>query len=410
MDSLKKSGNHMQSFVLQSTRILNDDQIKAGKLLIQEGIIKSVLAYDNPIHVDLDVGDFLIAPGLIDTHTHGFAGWSFTGVITPEEICDLSLKMASFGVTSMLASSSFKGYKSVVEAIRNNKLSCKMLGIHAEGPFLSNNQYGAAKPGTIFPLPDNVRAMKMIEEAQGYLKMVTLAPEVEGNLELIDVFHQAGVLVGAGHTDATRAELKKCEGKIDVFTHTGNAMKGIHHREIGTLGTALLSDVPCEIIADGMHLCRDMLEMIFRLKPFDQLILISDTTALAGLPVGTYDLPGGKIFVHEDGLVTNEYGRISGSSRPVIHNVNVLAQMGVSLSDIFRMGSFNPARQLGISNNTGSIAEGKCADLIVLDGNLKVELTMVEGKIVYRKGQAMLDFNPRTESLLSNPEFRGYYF
>ena len=204
----------MSTFVFKSKRILSDNQIIAGKLLVQDGIIRSILAYDDPIQTDLDVGEFLIAPGLIDTHTHGYAGWSFTGVIEPQEICDLSLKMASFGVTSMLASSAFKGYKPVVEAIKSQNLYCKILGIHAEGPFLSNNQFGAAKPGTIFPTPDKKRAMKMIEEAQGYLKMVTLAPEVEGNLELIDVFHQAGILVAAGHTDATRAELQKCEGKM----------------------------------------------------------------------------------------------------------------------------------------------------------------------------------------------------
>jgi N-acetylglucosamine-6-phosphate deacetylase len=400
----------MQSFILQSTRILSGNQLKAGKLLIIDHKISSILPYDDEKPADLDVGDSLVAPGLIDSHTHGFAGWSFTGVITPEEIVDLSLKYASFGVTSMLASSAFRGYRPIVEAIENKHLHVKILGIHAEGPFLSSKQFGAAKPGTLFPAPDKPHALKMIEEAQGYLRMVTLAPEVEGNLELIELFHESGILIGAGHTDATRAELKRCEGKIDVFTHMGNAMKGIHHREIGTLGTALLSDVPCEIIADGLHLCRDMLELVFRLKSIDQLILISDSTAMAGLPVGQYDLPGGTIYVHEDGLVTNEYGRISGSSRPIIKNIRVLLEMGISLPDIFRMGSFNPARQLGISDVTGSIEAGKAADLIVLDERMAVELTMVEGEIVYRKGQAMKEFNPRTESLLSDPEFRGYYF
>lgn len=400
----------MQSFILQSTRILTDNQVKAGKLVIQDGKITEIVAYDDVRHADLDVGDALIAPGLIDSHTHGFAGWSFTGVITPDEIVDLTQKYASYGVTSMLASSAFKGYRPIVEAIRNKNLKVKLLGIHAEGPFLSSKQFGAAKPGTLFPVPDKNRALKMIEEAQGYLRMVTLAPEVEGNLELIDLFHDAGILIGAGHTDATRAELKRCEGKIDVFTHMGNAMKSIHHREIGTLGTALLSDVPCEIIADGLHLCRDMLELVFRLKPIDQLILISDSTAMAGLPVGEYDLPGGIIYVHEDGLVTNEYGRISGSSRPIVKNIKVLLEMGISLPDIFRMGSYNPARQLGISDVTGTIEAGKSADLVVLDQELSVLLTMVEGDIVYRKGQVMKDYNPRTESLLKDPEFRGYYF
>jgi len=400
----------MQSFILQSTRILTDNQLKAGKLVVKDGKIAEIITYDDPRPADLDVGDALIAPGLIDSHTHGFAGWSFTGVITPEEIVDLTQKYASYGVTSMLASSAFKGYRPIVEAIRNKNLKVKILGIHAEGPFLSSKQFGAAKPGTLFPAPDKNHALKMIEEAQGYLRMVTLAPEVEGNLELIDLFHAAGILVGAGHTDATRAELKRCEGKIDVFTHMGNAMKGIHHREIGTLGTALLSDVPCEIIADGLHLCRDMLELVFRLKPIDQLILISDSTAMAGLPVGQYDLPGGIIYVHEDGLVTNEYGRISGSSRPIVKNIKVLLEMGISLPDIFRMGSYNPARQLGISDITGSIEAGKLADLVVLVQDLSVALTMVEGNIVYRKGQAMKEYNPRTESLLQDSEFRGYYF
>ncbi|MGB7595699.1 MAG: N-acetylglucosamine-6-phosphate deacetylase [Erysipelotrichaceae bacterium] len=400
----------MQSFILQSTRILTDNQLKTGKLVIKDGKIAEIIAFDDPRQSDLDVGDALIAPGLIDSHTHGFAGWSFTGVITPEEIVDLTQKYASYGVTSMLASSAFKGYRPIVEAIRNKNLKVKILGIHAEGPFLSSKQFGAAKPGTLFPAPNKNHALKMIEEAQGYLRMVTLAPEVEGNLELIDLFHEAGILIGAGHTDATRAELKRSEGKIDVFTHMGNAMKGIHHREIGTLGTALLSDVPCEIIADGLHLCRDMLELVFRLKPIDQLILISDSTAMAGLPVGQYDLPGGIIYVHADGLVTNEYGRISGSSRPIVKNIKVLLEMGISLPDIFRMGSYNPARQLGISDVTGTIEVGKFADLVVLDQDLSVALTMVEGNIVYRKGQAMKEYNPRTESLLQDPEFRGYYF
>ena len=400
----------MQSFILQSTRILTNNQIIAGKLQIIEGKIAAILPFHDEKPADIDVGDALIAPGLIDTHTHGFAGWSFTGVITPEEIVDLSQKYASFGVTSLLASSAFKGYKPIVEAIKSKNLKVKILGIHAEGPFLSSKQFGAAKPGTLFPAPNKIHALKMIEEAQGYLRMVTLAPEVEGSLELMDMFHAEGILIGAGHTDATRAQLKLSEGKIDVFTHMGNAMKGIHHREIGTLGTALLSDVPCEIIADGLHLCRDMLELVFRLKPIDQLILISDSTAMAGLPVGQYDLPGGIIYVHEDGLVTNEYGRISGSSRPIIKNIKVLLEMGISLSDIFRMGSYNPARQLGISDVTGTIEEGKYADLIVLDDALSVVMTMVQGKIVYRTGQSMLEFNPRTQSLLDNPEFRGYYF
>lgn len=390
-------------------------RIKSNKVITNHSIIPAVIEINgnriqsidqNLDSFDIDYGENYILPGLIDTHTHGIGGWSFSGSLELEEIKDVLQRYRAEGTTSILATCSHEALSTVAEFIDHHE---GILGIHREGPFLSNEQIGSAAPGTTFPDPDFDFAKKTIQLGKGHIKVAMIAPEKKNALEVMKYYKSQGVLVSVGHTQATYQQLQECSDYFDSFTHTGNAMRGIHHREVGTLGSALLMDKYAEIIADGLHLSEPMMKLMLKNISRDKMILISDSTGLAGLPAGRYELPNRVLIKDESGKLLSERGALSGSAYSAITGFrNLVSNLNVPIEVVSQMASLNPARLLGLEKDYGSIDENKYADLIVLDPQLELLETHYHGNRVYKKGDPIIN-NPHLDKMLVHPEFLNAY-
>lgn len=395
---------------IKSKKIVLRDKVIEGTLTLEDGVIQSIDSYEKGDRDAKDYGDLIIAPGLIDIHNHGYAGWSFTGSSNKDDINHLRQRMLLEGVTSMLTTSSTLGIKSVLESMKEDSESMtSVIGIHIEGPFLNSEQHGAAPPDTKFPLPDLEYMKEIYEEADEFLKMMTIAPEMQGSEEIISFLRDRDVKVSIGHSNVTYRELETIKSKVDSMTHLGNAMSGIHHREIGALGFGLLhTDVWVEMIADGIHLSNPMMDLVFHTKDLDRILLISDTVPFAGFDEGTYESLNGKIIVDSDGKLLNEHGNINGSSFPLLSDLGYLNRnFDLSLSDLFKMASYNQTQFLGI-DGVGQIKEEYKADLLVLDEDLKLVEIFKEGKELNYE-QQMKENNSNVNAHLKDVEFLNFY-
>ena len=214
--------------------------------------------------------------------------------------------------------------------------------------------------------------------------VMTLAPEIEGGVELVRELSRRGWIVSLGHTRANIDQLDKAfEAGAHHMTHFMNAMTPLHHRSPGPVGWGLSrDDVTCDIIADGIHLDPNMLRLLMKIKSAERLSLISDAIAAAGKGDGEYEIWGETITV-KGGATSNTRGAIAGSVITMLDAVRMMGMQGTAEVDLARMAATNPARLLGIAGECGSIEEGKRADLVALDAQRRVVLTMVGGSVVF---------------------------
>lgn len=392
---------------IRSNKIVFEDHIEPGIIEITNGIISNILPTDDSF--DIDYSNQIIAPGLIDIHNHGYAGWSFTNTSSKEDLKLLLKRLVSEGVTSMLATSARGAFLQITDLIEHPTQDTEIIGIHTEGPFLNPKQYGAAPPDTVFETPNISLAKELYNQSKKHLKMMTLAPEVPGSLEVIDWLNEHDIKVAVGHTNISYEDLKKIEDKVSSLTHLGNAMSGIHHREIGAFGFGLKENVFVELIADGLHVSKPMMDLIFQIKDLSKIILISDTVPLAGLKAGNYQTIMGEIHINNDGLIMNEFGQISGSSRTLLQDLQYLnREFSFELPSLFQMASLNPARFLNL-NDRGSIHVRKKADLLVLDDHLQLDTVYKNGIIRYQKTEQKADNQAKITHFIKDMEFFNYY-
>ena len=372
-----------------------EDGVKAGFLEIEDGKFSKFYDKDSDLTADKDYGDKIIIPGIFDTHNHGCFGYSLLApesTPTVEELKGYLKGLASSGVTGVLPTST---NIEIIRLLADNASTlldgARICGIHSEGPW--GARVGEKGVNTGYPKVDMEVAKEMVAAGQGLLKLVDVAPEIDGAIEAIKYFVSEGIHVGAYHTNANFEEANKgIDAGITVATHLGNVMTGLHHRDIGTLGACLLSpEVDCEIICDGMHVNLEMIKLYFMLKDMSKFIMISDNVHYAGLPVGTYsgmtkDLTSDRktIYINEEGFVLSETGRLSGSSKPVIYGIkNLVEKVGLPLETVIKMSSLNPAKKYGYGDTKGSITEGKDADFVVIDDDFNVMDTYCEGRHIF---------------------------
>lgn len=328
-----------------------------------------------------------VIPGLVDIHTHGAIGYDVS-VSTPDQIRELTKFYSKNGVTSFLPTTITTGREQVKEILRNIRQAKDMEewdgasieGVHIEGPFINSKRKGAHDPDWI-TTPQR-SDFDDYSEILGDLKIhLTVAPEIEGGLEFIQYVTKNGSTVGIGHTDGDyETTLKAIDAGASIFTHLFNAMRGIHHREPGTVGGALVSDALVEVISDGIHIHPAVVKMVIKAKGYDKVILVTDSMHAAGLESGEYDFGGFKIYIR-DGVAKQEDGTIAGSIINLMDGVrNVVKLAGVSLEDAVAMASINPARLLGLDDKIGSIEVGKRADLVVIDDDIKGQMVFCRGK------------------------------
>lgn len=350
-----------------------------------------------------DFGTLRVIPGIFDTHNHGALGYDLMdGPKVPcarrEEIAGYLKGLASQGVTSVFPTlSDTAGIRAAAEVAREDlRAGATIRGIHSEGPWLART----GERGVRTPWPDVTldAARELVEAGGGLLRLVALAPEIEGIDALVDYFLSQGVTVAAAHSDNTYAAASAAYARgISVATHTGNVMTDMHHRDVGGLGAALLNDaVTCEVICDGMHICNEMLRIYFRVKGIGRFVMVSDSTAFAGAPVGSYrGAPVPMLVVGEDGFVRSDTGRIMGSSKSVLYGIgNLVENVGMPLDACLRMACENPARTYGLADRTGSIEVGKDADLVVISDDWRALVTYARGRRVYDRVCEGPVFNP----------------
>lgn len=373
--------------ILKNARIMNDNfRLVSHDIKIQNGRITEIAKELSGDDV-LDLNGKYVLPGFIDTHIHGACG-----VRISDSDVDLNVMTeyeATQGVTSFAittASSEFtellKQLRTAKEISRDSK-GAKIVGIHAEGPFICHKYKGAMTEKYILE-PNTDKLAEMISEAGDFIKILTIAPETQGSEELIRYAVSKGIVVSMGHTDATyETAMKAIEAGATRMTHTFNAARPINHREPGVLVAALTDDrVICEMICDYVHLHPATVEMIYRLKGSDMINMISDSGHAAGLNVTEFEVDGVMRYV-KDGVVRLANGTIAGSAMSLHDGVKNLIDSGISINDVSKMASLSPAKALGIEKETGSISVGKLADLVVLDNKYNVEKTFVNGKCAF---------------------------
>ena len=386
----------MSGFTLKSNHILTEQGFQAGYLTVEDGKIVSVSSRCQGGYEDL--GDLSVYPGIIDIHNHGFGGWSMTDPCEENDIRGYAKALTTVGITGVLPTAKEAAFEAIASVMDQEYEGARVLGIHSEGPFWARG--GENTVGESWPAPSVKETERLVKLAGGKMAVMALAPEVPGAYEVIRYLHEHKIRVACCHTKAKAQDIYDAHQKagLDIATHLGNGMQGIHHRDVGALGALLLlDDIRYEVITDLNHICPDMLRIMFRLQPYDKFCLISDSNFIAGLPAGVYMRYGREMYANEKGLILNSDGRICGSGKWVLHNIGQLVKyVGVSEEEAVKMASINPAAYLGIDHITGSIRPGKKADLAVVDASFTCRRTYVGGELVFDREKTPQEalFNP----------------
>ncbi|HET7338672.1 MAG TPA: N-acetylglucosamine-6-phosphate deacetylase [Candidatus Dormibacteraeota bacterium] len=325
-----------------------------------------------------------IAPGFIDLQVNGFCGHD--AAAGADAIARVSEALPSTGVTAFLPtliSAPVEVGAAFVAAVgaAAEANGARVLGAHVEGPFLNPSFRGAHLRSHLSePTPEKVEALLAARP-----RLVTLAPELPGALDAIERMSQAGIIVAAGHTGADFEQGRKAiAAGVRFATHLYNAMPPVHHRRPG-IALALMLDaaVTTGLIADGEHVHPAVCEQLVRVKGLSRIALTTDQTSAAGAPAGTYELSGRRVM--SDGRVVRlEDGTLAGSAATMPDLVRIMARVpGMSFDRAIGLASAVPARVLG-EKRLGRIAAGACADLVVLDADARVRLTMIRGQVKFR--------------------------
>ena len=333
----------------------------------------------------------IVLPGFIDQHIHG-AGGSDGMDATIADYETIAKTVAAEGTTSFVITTMTQSVENITKAMQAVKEyregehdGARVVGIHLEGPFIAP-AYKGAQPLDYVAKPD-VDVFKAYNEASGNaIKIVTLAPEVEGAEELIAYLTENGIVSSIGHTGAKCADIEKAiESGASNITHTYNAQTALHHREIGTVGSAMLYDeLNCELIADTIHVSVPAMRLLIKNKPADKVALITDAMRAKGIPDGVSEL-GGQVVYVKNGEARLEDGTLAGSVLRMNRAVqNIVEKVGVPFTKAVDFATINPARMLGIDKERGSIAVGKRADFTVINANYDVLYTVSGGKVIYK--------------------------
>ena len=335
----------------------------------------------------------VVCPGFIDEHIHGAMGSdAMDGTI--EDIATIAKAVASEGTTGFLATTMTQSPSNISKALNavrdyramNSTEGAEVLGVHLEGPFISVKHIGA-QPLEYVATPSVEVFDKYYADSGNCIKIVSLAPEVEGALDLIKHLNDLGVVASVGHADAG---FKDIEAGINCglsnVTHTYNAQRGLHHRDIGVVGCAMyFEQLNCEAICDLIHLSAPAIQLLIKNKAHDKFTLITDSMRAKHLPDGLSEL-GGQTVIVKNGEARLENGALAGSTLKMNDAIkNLVLSCNVKFTDAIDFATINPAKNLNIFDSVGSIAVGKKANFTVLDGQFNVNLTIREGNIVYKK-------------------------
>jgi N-acetylglucosamine-6-phosphate deacetylase len=383
---------------IYASRILTpQEEISDGVIVVEGSRIVSI-GHRDEIHVPAGASDYVatgltVVPGFLDLHVHGAGGHDVMEA-SPGALDRITSTVARSGTTSMVATtvsapvdvtcSSLEGVARYIRSheeppVNGGPLAAEILGIHLEGPFISNARRGV-HPADAIAEPSVEILGRLLEASDGLVKILTLAPELPGAIRLIKAAVAAGVVVSIGHTDADYEQSRAAiEAGARHAAHTFNAMRPFSHRDPGVIG-AILTDplVTAEIIADGVHVAGPAIQILMGTKGFDTVILVSDGISATGMPDGSYRLGNFEVSV-QHGVCRNAEGKLAGSTLTLDRALRYVVALGVPLLDAVRMATVLPARRLGLAGKKGILSVGADADLVVLTEELRVKGVMTRG-------------------------------
>jgi N-acetylglucosamine-6-phosphate deacetylase len=380
----------MQTLITGGT-ILTPDQVLTDHTLIIDGdkILRITPGIPSALigNEIIDVKNFFVVPGFIDIHIHGAIG-ADTMDATDEAILHMGNYLARHGVTSFLPTTVAASAKDIQAAINNvsttpqSSNGAQHIGIHLEGPYLSQ-EFRGAQPSQHLRSADPHEYELWLKNKD--VRLITVAPEIEGVSDLIRAGKKVGIEFALGHTGATYEQaLAAVELGLRQATHTFNGMPGLNHRSPGALGAALSDDrIWAQIIVDGIHVHPAVVKLLVKAKGIDRTIMITDAIRATGMPDGDYAL--GDQMVHvKNGVARTDAGGLAGSTLTMDQALrNVMEFANISLPEALPMVTRVPAAAIGIENHKGSIAPDFDADIVVLDESYHVRMTMAEGRVVY---------------------------
>lgn len=374
--------------IIQSKRVWILEHFMPAQVEIEGDKMVGIYPYDSK-STDLDYGNLRITPGFIDTHCHGAFGFDTNDA--DEEGLRRWLKDApKEGITSLCPTTITQSESVLTKALENvakvyesNHEGAQIVGIHFEGPYL-NVKYKGAQPEAHIVPPNLEQFNRFYEASKGLIKIITMATENDPHFEFTKALTKMGIAIHIGHSAATYEEavMAYANGALGS-THTFNGMSGLTHRQPNLAGAALhLNSMYSELICDGIHVSVPVMNLVYRTKDKDKVILITDALAAKGVGVGHYVFGGQEIDVKESGAAyLSKEGNLAGST--LYYNMglkNVIEDAQVNLQAAINSATINPARLLKIDDHKGLIKTGYDADLVVLNEDYSIKQTYVLGK------------------------------
>lgn len=367
--------------------------IKDGCLVINNDIIEEIGKDLKKQDIEIiDLSKYRIIPGLIDMHIHGANGYD-TMDSCYESINEISKYLAKNGVTSFLpttVTASFENIKSAIsnveKAMKNGVEGSRIFGSYIEGPYITQ-EYRGAHPTEHIRSINTKEINSLLDISNGSIKVIAIAPEKEGSMNMIQLLKSRGIKISIGHTNASYDIAKEAiERGADIAVHIFNGMRGLHHREPGVVGAFLCDDeVFTELISDTIHVHPEVMGLIIKCKGTDRVCMISDCMRAGGLEDGEYRLGELNVIVR-DSVPRLNNGSLAGSTLKLLNGVkNMIDIVGIDPLEAFHMASLIPARALDVEDRFGSIKVGKKADFTAIDDNYNVVMTFIDGRIVYKK-------------------------
>jgi len=399
---------------IYASRILTpQEQLADSVILVENGHITAI-GHRDEVKIPSGAIDYVAAgmtvvPGFVDVHIHGAGGHDVMEA-TPAALDCITSTVARYGTTSILATTvtasvdeTCRSLQGIAEYIRAHEkheniepnvepnveqqnpaqgapdLAAEILGIHLEGPFISKARRGVHLPEAI-ARPSVEILEKFRAASDGLIRIITIAPEIPGALDLIRYAVSKGIVAAIGHTDANFEQTQAAiQAGARHSVHFYNAMRPFSHRDPGVIGAILTEpDVTAEVIADGIHVAGPAIQVLLGTKGFDTVLLASDATAATGMPDGNFRLGNFEVIV-KDGVCRNAEGKLAGSTLTLDRALRYIVALGVPLVDAVRMATILPARRISLAGKKGIIAVGADADLVVLTQDLRVVGAMTRG-------------------------------
>lgn len=383
-------------FTLRGARLVDatTNQSESG-ITIEEGSIKQVSQYNEREEKNvIDASDAIIMPGFIEVHTHGGGGFNLH-TTRLDEIASYARWTPATGITSFLIAvvgtpdalpeQQLRTAVDAIERYKDAQVGAEPLGIHLEGPYINEKRRGA-HPTNWLRLPNEYETELVLELTKGYLRLVTIAPELPGAEQMIRRLVAAGVTVSIGHTDANYEQAQDAiRWGITHATHCFNAMHPLLHREPGPIAAiAQASQMMGEVIVDGVHVHPAVVELLVRILGTERIIVVTDAQSVAGTAEGSiFEFAGQQAHVAH-GAARLADGTLAGSVLTMDQALrNMLAMAHVSLQDAVRMLTLNPAQSAHVVTRKGRLQAGYDADLLIFDSALTLQATLCRGKVAF---------------------------